>query len=133
MQFCLAAREEVLIEGVFATSNGVLTSGLWRKDKRECVFPTGMTVWTSCVDDGGISCLLSHYSSGDFKISRCGELYALPEGYTVMGTRPLAMVDGILHVGLTSLQGAEPAVWMDGEIKELGFNGYISSISVWEP
>ena len=131
--FISAMREEVLIEGVIATSNGVLTSGLWRKDKRECVFPTGMTVWTSCVDDGGISCLLSHYSSGDFKISRCGELCALPEGYTVMGTRPLAMVDGILHVGLTSLQVAEPAVWMDGEIKELGFNGYISSISVWEP
>ena len=59
-------------------------------------------------------------------IKECG-------GYSVMGTRPLAMVDGILHVGLTSLQGAGPAVWMDGEIKELGFNGYISSISVWEP
>ena len=125
--------DEVLVEGVFATANGVLTTGLWRKDTRECMFPTGMTVWASSVDDGGISCLLSHYATGDLKISRCGELCALPEGYTVMGTAPLAMVDGILHVGLTSLEGEEPAVWMDGEIRKLGFNGYISSISVWTP
>ena len=125
--------DDVLIEGVFATANGALTSGLWRKDTRECMFPTGMTIWASSVDDGGVSCLLSHYATGDLEISRCGEICALPEGYTVMGTAPLAMVDGILHVGMTSLEGAKPAVWMDGEIKELGFNGYISSISVWRP
>jgi hypothetical protein len=97
------------------------------------MFPAGMTVWASYVNDGGISCLLSHYATGDLKISRCGEICALPEGYTVMGTTPLAMVDGILHVGLTSLEGEEPVVWMDGEIRKLGFNGYISSLSVWKP
>ena len=127
---CFVQADDVLIEGVFATTNGILTSGLWRKGMRECMFPAGMTVWTSHVDDGGISCLLSHYATGDLKISRCGEICALPEGYTVMGTAPLAMVDGILHVGLTSLEGEEPAVWMDGEIRKLGFNGYISSLSV---
>ena len=130
---CFVQADDVLIEGVFATTNGILTSGLWRKGMRECMFPAGMTVWTSHVDDGGVSCLLSHYATGDLKISRCGELCALPEGYTVMGTAPLAMVDGILHVGLTSLEGDEPAVWMDGEIRKLGFNGYISSLSVWKP
>ena len=124
---------DVLIECVFATSNGVLTSGLWRKGARECLFPTGMTVWTSCVDGVGFSCLLSHYSNGELKISRCGEICALPEGYTAMGTAPLAMADGILYVGMTSLEGGKPAVWMDGEIRQLGFNGYISSISVWTP
>jgi hypothetical protein len=129
----VSAEDDVLVEGVFATANGILTGGLWRKGTRECFFRTGMTVWASCVDDGGISCLLSHHSTGDFEISRCGEMFALPEGYTVMGTSPLAMADGILHVGMTSLEGGEPAVWMDGEIRKLGFNGYISSISVWTP
>ena len=57
----------------------------------------------------------------------------MPECYTVMGTAPLAMVDGILHVCMTSVDGSGPAVWQDGEIKSLGFNGYISSISVWNP
>lgn len=129
----IQTEDDVLIEGVFATTNGALTSGLWSKDKREQIFPTGLTVWTSCVSDGGFSCLLSHYATGSHKISRCGEIYALPEGYTAMGTAPLAMADGILYVGMTSLKGAEPAVWMDGEIRKLGFNGYISSVSVWKP
>ena len=128
----IPAGGDVLVECVFSTRTGIMTSGLWRKEARECLFPTGMTVWTSYADEGGVSCLLSHYSSGDLKISRCGEITALPEGYTVMGTAPLAMVDGILHVGMTSLEGAQPAVWMDGEVKSLGFNGYISSISVWK-
>ena len=57
----------------------------------------------------------------------------MPEGYTAMGTAPLAMADGILYVGMTSLEGGKPAVWMDGEIRKLNFNGYISSISVWTP
>jgi hypothetical protein len=92
-----------------------------------------MTAWTSCVDDGGVSCLLSHYATGELRISRCGEISSLPEEYTVMGTAPLAMADGILYVGMTSLKGGKPAVWMDGEIRKLGFNGYISSISVWAP
>ena len=124
---------DVLIDGVFVMSGGIYTSGLWRKGKRECIFQAGMTVWASCVDDDGISCLLSHYSTGELKISRCGEVCALPEGYTVMGTAPLAMVDGILHVGMTSIDGGSPAIWQDGEIRKLGFNGYISSISVWIP
>lgn len=127
------SEDEVLIEGVFATADGVQTGGLWRKNMRECLFPTGMTMWTSCVDGSGFSCLLSHYLTGKLKISRCDEISSMPEGYTVMGTVPLAMADGILYVGMTSLEGGQPAVWMDGEIKKLGFNGYISSISVWKP
>lgn len=125
---------EPLIESVFTTSAvGMMTSGIWRKDIRECIFPTGMTMWASYADEGEVSCILSHYFGGDLMISRCGELISFPEGYTVMGTAPLAMVDGILHVGMTSLRGDQPAVWMDGEVKKLGFNGYISSISVWNP
>ena len=127
------SEDEVLIGGVFATADGVQTGGLWRTTMRECLFPTGMTMWTSCVDGSGFSCLLSHYLTGELKISRCDEFFAMPAGYTVMGTVPLAMADGILYVGLTSLEGGQPAVWMDGEIKKLGFNGYISSISVWKP
>ena len=57
----------------------------------------------------------------------------MPEGYTVMGAAPLAMVDGILHVGLTPVDGGSPAVWQDGEMRELNFNGYIASVSVWNP
>ena len=92
-----------------------------------------MTLWASYIEEGGVSGILVQQTTGCQKIYRSGDIYDIPEGYTVMGTAPLAMVDGILHVGMTSIDGGSPAVWQDGEIKRLGFNGYISSISVWNP
>jgi hypothetical protein len=91
-----------------------------------------MTLWAPCIEQG-VSGILVEQATGGQKIYRSGEIYSLPSGYTVMGAAPLAMVDGILHVGMTSVDGGSPAVWQDGEIKGLGFNGYIASISVWNP
>lgn len=63
-------------------------------------------------------------------IARYGELSQVPLGYQVMGSCPIAIVDGILHVGLTSLTEGRPAVWKDGEVHPLDFNGFISTITV---
>ena len=119
------------VEGIYDDAKGILTSRLWRNDAVDVIYPTGMTLWAPCVIDGGVSGILVHHQTGEQRICRSGEIHPLPEGYAVMGTVPLAMVNGILHVGMTSLEGEHPAVWQDGEIRKLGFNGYISSISVW--
>ena len=125
--------DDVVIEGVYDTFAGMMTSRIWRNGVLELTCPAGMTLWAPYVDDEGVSAILVQQTGGQQKIYRSGELYDMPEGYTVMGTAPLAMVDGILHVGMTSVDGGAPAVWQDGEIRKLGFNGYISSISVWNP
>ena len=125
--------DDVVIEGVYDTFAGMMTSRIWRNGVLELTCPAGMTLWAPYVDDEGVSAILVQQTGGQQKIYRSGDLYDLPEGYTVMGTAPLAMVDGILHVGMTSVDGGTPAVWQDGEIRKLGFNGYISSISVWNP
>ena len=125
--------DDVVIEGVYDTFAGMMTSCLWRDGVLELSCPAGMTLWASYIEEGGVSGILVQQTTGSQKIYRSGDLYDIPEGYTVMGTAPLAMVDGILHVGMTSIDGGSPAVWQDGEIKRLGFNGYISSISVWNP
>ena len=125
--------DDVVIEGVYDTFAGMMTSRIWRNGVLELTCPAGMTLWAPYVDDEGVSAILVQQAGGQQKIYRSGDLYDLPEGYTVMGTAPLAMVDGILHVGMTSVDGGAPAVWQDGEIRKLGFNGYISSISVWNP
>ena len=125
--------DDVVIEGVYDTFAGMMTSRIWRNGVLELTCPAGMTLWAPYVDDEGVSAILVQQAGGQQKIYRSGDLYDLPEGYTVMGTAPLTMVDGILHVGMTSVDGGTPAVWQDGEIRKLGFNGYISSISVWNP
>lgn len=129
----LRACEDLVIEGVYDTVAGKMSSRLWRNGVLELTSPAGMTLCTPYVAEGGVSGILVPQASGGQKIYRSGELYDIPDGYTAMGTSPLAMVDGILHVGLTAIDGGGPVVWQDGEIKKLGFNGYIASVSVWNP
>lgn len=129
----LSAGEEIVIEGLYESLVGFMVSCLWRNDTVVTTYPSGMTLWVPYVGQGGVSGILVDRLTGEQKICRLGEMHDMPEGYTVMGAAPLAMVDGILHVGMTSIDGGSPAVWQDGEIRKLGFNGYISSISVWIP
>jgi len=39
------------------------------------------------------------------------------------------MVNGILHVGLSSVENGFPVVWKDAALDTLRINGYISGIS----
>jgi hypothetical protein len=43
----------------------------------------------------------------------------------------MAMVNGKLHVCLTSEIGGCPAVWIDEKMKPLKINGFISHVSVY--
>ena len=126
-------QDDMVIEGAFAVSSGLLTSGLWRNGVRECIFPTGMTANSLCSWDDGVCCVLTHCRTGEMKIFRSGEIFAVPDGYRIMGTRPLSVIDGILYVGLTPVGGGQPVVWKDGEIEPLKLsNGYISSITSYQ-
>jgi hypothetical protein len=42
----------------------------------------------------------------------------------------MAVINGIMHVGMSSLTGERPLLWRDGQIDTLSLNGYISHISV---
>lgn len=129
----LDSDDDVMIEGMYENMAGLMASRIWRNDVVDTSYPAGMTLWMPYVCQGGVSGVLVHQLTGQQKICRLGEVYDMPEGYTVMGAAPLAMVDGILHVGLTPVDGGSPAVWQDGEMRELNFNGYIASVSVWNP
>ena len=54
----------------------------------------------------------------------------MPAGYAAMGNSPVAMMDGILHVGLSSLNEGRPVIWKDGKTEELDINGMICTLSV---
>lgn len=125
--------DDVIIEGMYENLAGQMASRIWRNDAVDTSYPVGMTMWIPYVSYGGVSGVLVHEQTGQQKICRMGEIYDMPVGYTVMGAAPLAMVDGILYVGMTSIDGGSPAVWQDGEIRKLNFNGYIASVSVWTP
>ena len=121
---------DLVIEGVVADSSGQMSSCLWRSSELDTMFPAGLTVSSICSGEGGICCTLSRPKFVLGMIARYGELSQVPLGYQVMGSCPIAIVDGILHVGLTSLTEGRPAVWKDGEVHPLDFNGFISTITV---
>ena len=122
--------QQDVVEGICMSGNGLLTSALWRGGKREYMFSSGMTVTSICSWADGICCVLKNQKTDTWAIYRCGELFNIPQGYAVVGSSSLAVIDGILHVGLTSRTGVDSQIWKDGEMKPLKINGYISSIVV---
>jgi hypothetical protein len=95
------------------------------------MFSPGYTVASMCASEDDICCVLNGPASAiNGVIYRFGEISQIPSQYMSMGGRSMALVDGILYVGLTSESGNAAAVWVDNEMKPLKINGFISHISV---
>lgn len=107
------------------------SSGLWKDAAKYMSFSKEMTINGLCTWDDGICCVLNSGSlTGGGTIFRCGEIFEIPAGYTVMGSSPIAMKDGILHVGLSSLNKGKPVIWKDDTRQEIDINGFICTLSV---
>ena len=116
-------------EGLFVASDNTVASALWLDPGKFTAFADGMVANSCFVSGDGICCAFNP-SSLRGVIYRSGEEYFMPWGYAVMGTDCGAMVNGILHIGLSSVEGGRPNVWKDGKLEPLDVCGYISSVSV---
>ena len=126
----VSAGSSVGMEAIYS-DRGQYSSGLWKDAAKYKLFSNGMIVNGLCTWDDGICCVLnSGTAGGGGTIFRCGESFGLPIGYSVMGNNPIAMMDGILHVGLSSSSGGKPVIWKDGRITEVDINGFICTLSV---
>ena len=122
--------EELFVEGVASQEGTTLFSCIWKGGSLMKMFSPGYIVSTICEADSGVACVLNGATSKQAGIIYRGEeLLEMPEGYMSMGGRSMAMIDGILYVGLTSWKGGEVAVWIDKEMKPLKINGFISNIT----
>lgn len=126
----LSAGNSLGVEAI-CTHNAGYSSSLWKDARKYSQFSNGMTVNGICTVDDGICCVLNSGSgNGGGIIFRCGETVLIPEGMAAMGHNPIAMMNGILHVGLSSLSGGPPAIWKDGQCTELDINGMICTVTV---
>ena len=117
------------IEGVLTVQGVVCASGLWNEGKCVQIFPAGMTVTSIYTDEDGIFAVLTSMDKKSTTIYRCGEYVAAPAGYTLLGEGAISVVNGIMHVGLSSLNGDRPVIWRDGEVEELRLDGYIATVT----
>jgi hypothetical protein len=120
---------ETGVEGVYRLSNGTRHSAIWLNGKIVTLFPKDRAISAFKVQDKGIICVVNpETASEQGMIYNDGEVYDMPSGYSVIGNNAIEMKDGILHVGLSSMEGRCPLVWKDGHTDSLRVNGYISSI-----
>ena len=123
------AGENSGVEGLYKTSDGARYSAIWLNGKCVETFK-GLTISALCTDGGGVFCVLNPPStSSSGIIYRAGEMYEIPQGYACIGSQSLAVVGGIMYVGLSSQIGENPLLWKDGQMVSLNVNGYISSVT----
>lgn len=126
----LSAGKRLCIEAICSSGNSC-SSCLWIDAIKHKQFSNGMTTNGICTSGDGICCVLnSGYTGMTGQIFRCGENFNMPEGYAAMGNNPIDMVDGILYVGLSSLNGERPLIWKDGKTEKVDINGFICTLSV---
>lgn len=125
------AGKAVGIEAIFSRSGLSWSSGLWKDGEKQTTFANGLTISGLCTDGESMCCILNQKgASGGGIIFRCGEILDMPAGYTCMGSSPMAMVDGILTIGLTSTREGSPIVWKDGRTQMVNINGCICTLTV---
>ena len=115
---------------IILSSKAGLSSALWLDSKLYHSFGNFQTVSSIWTGGEGVACVLnSRSSSSSGKVFRMGESYILPLGLSSQGAAAINMADGILTVGLSSVNGSRPVLWKDGEMEELDVNGYICTVS----
>ncbi len=124
-----AKGETIYVEGLFERDGNRIYNGLWDSGGAIHVFPAGQTLSSISIVGDETCCVLNSTTSNTGYIYKCGQAFYMPKGYVAFGTQPSAVAGGILHVGISSLNGAEPLLWRDGQTTPLKINGFITAVS----
>jgi hypothetical protein len=119
------------IEGLYETSDGNIASGIWINGQEYMRFETGRSIAGICSTEKDICCILNPdgvNTAGTIFMN--GKTWDMPDGYTCTGNNPLAISDGNLYIGLTSMTDSNPVLWKNGETVNLKLNGPVCSLSV---
>lgn len=117
------------IEGIYRLRSGAYISTIWLGKTELCSYIGKGAISAINTDGDGVSFVMNPFGRNACgTIYRSGELSDMPEGYTVMGDNCVRIIDGILHVGMSSQYGCKPIVWKDGIVDSLDINGYITGM-----
>ena len=123
--------EEICIEGEYSQGDSLKASGIWIMGDEYMRFETGQSISSSCSGNGDICCVLNPTADNqEGIIFKNGHFYQMPEDFICTGNNPIAVHEGILHIGLTSLSDQRPILWQDGQTTRLKLNGPICTLSV---
>lgn len=126
----LCEGDQLYVEGMFTSPEISLASAFWFRPGHCVSFDDGYLSASHCVSGGSVNCVFNPLDDTcPGLIYRNGEESTMPLGYAVMGNRCTAVAGGMLHIGLSSVDGDRPAIWRDGVTEVLDVCGYIASVS----
>ena len=124
---------DVVVEAVIGEDVG-FTSIIWRNGELVKSFSDCLTVVAFDSSSESMSCALnSPFRRGGGLIFNDSEEYEIPEGYVCSTNKAVARKDGILHVGLSSVNGGQPCIWKESRMEQLPVNGFITEIKASAP
>lgn len=97
---------------------------MWRRS------PRGLTTVAACASRRGICMIFNPHGTEAGVIYVDTQTYEMPSGYSIRGYNPVAYGENGVIAGLSSDSGGPPAIWMNGDVKVLDINGYISDVSL---
>lgn len=97
---------------------------MWRRS------PKGMPAVAACASREGMCMVCNPHGTDAGVICVDTETYQMPSGYGIRGRNPVAYGEKGVTVGLSSDSGGPPAIWMNGTVKVLNANGYVSGASL---
>lgn len=105
---------------------------VWHNAKLFWEAPDGFELF-SFSQDGGDMCFLGRDSrSGLWQLVHGGEISLIPEPYRPYSRDAILLHDGAVYLSLVR-DDSVPVLWMDGEIREYEFNGYIDHFEMVIP
>ena len=118
----------ICVEGILSNGKNV-ESILWNQDFSYQRFPKDMTFSALSYSNDVVHCAINPTAGGGVGlIYRGDESHAMPMDYACMSRDAIDFSSGILSVGLSSLTGDKPVLWVDGQLKTVDVNGFISSV-----
>lgn len=91
--------------------------------------PDGFTLFSYSQDGGDICFLGQDSGTGLWRLIHNGETVLIPEPYKPYSRDAILLHDGAVYLSLVR-DGSIPVLWMDGEIREYEFNGYIDHLEM---
>jgi len=120
--------ESIYVDGYGYKDDSISSYKVWNKDGLLWEYDAEFEKYSHLAENGVIRTLGFNHTTGLWQIVSDGKTLDLPEGYRPRGSQPMLTHDGSLYISLTDSNN-RAALWKDGSVKELGFNGYVDHLA----
>lgn len=115
-------RPVALVRHMYSGAN-LMTDIIWEGGKDWKMYRIGSTLAAVYADDSGYGAVINPKGIQDGTLFSGSKAYLIPSGYSAYSRDCMVRKKGVMHAGLTSVEGGFPVVWREGVLDTLKVNG----------